>query len=110
MLVVDGSLFLPVAGRTPLHEQLAAWIDGPTSSGGTVAVPAGLWGDLLRDGVPPDRLVPAGSVAAVEADWTVTVGGATAGPPPTAAFGGGPAALMVSPGAGTGGAAPDPAD
>jgi putative peptide zinc metalloprotease protein len=106
VLVVTGALFLPVSGRTPPHQQLAAWIDGPASSGGTVAVPAGLWGDLLRDGVPPDRLVPVGSVAGAAADWTVTVGGATAGPPPTAAFGGGPAALMVSPGAGTGGSGP----
>ncbi|WP_448639880.1 hypothetical protein [Geodermatophilus sp. URMC 63] len=99
VVVGTGALFLPVSGQTPPHRQLAAWIEGPASAGGTVAVPAGLWGDLLRDGVPPDRLAR----AAAAADWTVTVGGATAGTPPVAAFGGGPAGLAVSPAPGSGG-------
>ncbi|MGY1830392.1 hypothetical protein ACI8AA_08190 [Geodermatophilus sp. SYSU D01180] len=105
VVVITGALFLPVSARTPPHQQLADWIAGPASSGGTVAVPAGLWGDLLRDGVPPDRLVRVGSPAAAEADWEVTVGGSTAGAPPAAALGGGPSVLVVGPGAGTGGAA-----
>jgi putative peptide zinc metalloprotease protein len=101
VLVVTGALFLPSAGRTPPHEQLAAWISGPSSSGGTVAVPTGLWGDLLRDGVPADRLVRVGSGSPREADWAVTVGVLPAGTPAVATFGGGPAGLTVLPGAGT---------
>jgi putative peptide zinc metalloprotease protein len=101
VLVVTGALFLPSAGQTPPHEQLAGWISGPSSSGGTVAVPAGLWGDLLRDGVPPDRLVWVGSGSPAEADWAVTVGAPPAGTPAAATFGGGPAGLTVLPGAET---------
>jgi putative peptide zinc metalloprotease protein len=66
-----------------------------------VAVPAGLWGDLLRDGVPPDRLVWVGSGSPAEADWAVTVGAPPAGTPAAATFGGGPAGLTVLPAAGT---------
>ncbi|RBY76746.1 hypothetical protein DQ238_16910 [Geodermatophilus sp. TF02-6] len=110
VLVVTGALFLPVSGRTPPHGQLGAWIGGPSSSGGTVAVPPGLWGDLLRDGVPPDRLVRVAPGSAEEADWTVTVGASAAGTPPVTAFGGGPALLTVRPGSGSATPGADPQD
>jgi putative peptide zinc metalloprotease protein len=99
VLVVAGALFLPSAGRVPPHGQLAAWIDGPGSTGGTVAVPAGLWGDLVRDGVQPGRLVRDPGDTQQQTDWVVTVGGDTEGTPATVVtFGAGPAALTVRPG------------
>ncbi|WP_448608091.1 hypothetical protein [Geodermatophilus sp. URMC 60] len=91
VLVVVGGLFLPsTAPRLPTAE-LAAWITGPSSQGGTVAVPASLWGDLVRDGVPPERLVHAGG----DANWTVEAGGPASEATAVARFGRGPA-LTVS--------------
>jgi putative peptide zinc metalloprotease protein len=99
VLVVTGALFLPVAGRTPPHQELATWIE-EAPPGDPVVVPAGLWGDLLRDGVPPDRLVLADPASAGARGWTVSVGPSPAGPPPVAVFGSGPTAVTVHPPAG----------
>ncbi len=78
VLVVVGALFLPSTSPTLQTAELAAWITGPSSQGGTVSVPAPLWGDLVRDGVPPERLVLEGS--GTPADWTVTTGESEPGP------------------------------
>jgi putative peptide zinc metalloprotease protein len=85
VLVVVGALFLPsTAPRLPTAD-LAAWITGPSSHGGTVAVPASLWGDLVRDGVPAERLVREG--AGAPADWTVGAGEPPPGATAVARFG-----------------------
>jgi putative peptide zinc metalloprotease protein len=95
VLTVVGALFLPVAAVVP-HAELAAWITGPSSAGGTVAVLPGLWGDLIRDGVPPDRLVLVAAPGSTSgAPWTVEVGDATRRAPASATFGTGEAALTV---------------
>jgi putative peptide zinc metalloprotease protein len=97
VLVVVGALFTPeTAPRLP-HAALAAWITGPTSGDGSVAVPAGLWGDLVRDGVPLGRLARADSTAAAAAHWEVVSGEPVPDATAVAAFGSGPAALTVRP-------------
>jgi putative peptide zinc metalloprotease protein len=93
VFAVVGALFLPPTVPVLPHAELAAWITGPSSEGGTVAVPASLWGDLVRDGVPPERLVRGGS--GDTADWTVGTGQSTPGATEVARFGQEPA-LMVS--------------
>jgi putative peptide zinc metalloprotease protein len=84
LLVVVGALFLPATASVPPHAALASWITAPDGPTGTVLVPAGLWGDLLRDGVPPSRLVRAGS--GTDADWTVVVGAPLPGAEAAATF------------------------
>ncbi|TQN43275.1 putative peptide zinc metalloprotease protein [Blastococcus colisei] len=93
LLILAGTLFLPVAAPVPPHAALASWISAPDGPTGTVAVPAGLWGDLVRNGVPPSRLVRAGTDA--DADWTVVVGAPGPGTQPAATFAGGGTALTV---------------
>ena len=93
VLVVVGAFFLPATAQKLPTADLAAWITGPSSQGGTVAVPASLWGDLVRDGVPPERLVRVGSGSA--ADWTVEMGRPAPGATAVASFGREPA-LTVS--------------
>ncbi|MFD2092378.1 hypothetical protein [Blastococcus deserti] len=98
VVTVVGALFLPVSAGGSPHAELAAWIRGPASAGGIVAVPPGLWGDLVRDGVPAERLVIAtapGSSAA--AHWTVEVGDASPRGDAPAGFGAGPTSLTVRP-------------
>jgi putative peptide zinc metalloprotease protein len=97
VVTVVGGLFLPVAAGGLPHRELAGWITGPASTGGTVAVPINLWGDLLRDGVPDDRLVLTAAPDAAAATWTVAVGddGGVSGA--AAGFGTGAAALTVRP-------------
>ncbi len=105
VLVVVGALFLPsTAPRLPTAD-LAAWITGPSSQGGTVAVPTSLWGDLVRDGVPPERLVRAG--LDTTADWTVGTGEPSPGATAVAHFGREPV-LTVSTSAPVPGPAPVP--
>ncbi|WP_456926776.1 hypothetical protein [Geodermatophilus sp. SYSU D00803] len=95
VLVVVGTLFQPGRAVPLPHAALAAWIQAPEADDGTVAVPAQLWGDLVKDGVAPDRLVHAGSAAADTADWAVAVGDTAAAESRVARFGTGPAALVV---------------
>jgi putative peptide zinc metalloprotease protein len=98
VLTMVGTFFLPAAAPVLPHAELAAWITDPAAPAGRLAVPPGLWGDLVRDGVPADRLVRATTPrAASVADWAVEVGGA--GPPvrALAGFGAGPTALTVVP-------------
>jgi putative peptide zinc metalloprotease protein len=95
LLVGVGALFVPTTAPRPPVAELAHWITGPASGGGAVAVPPELWGELLHDGVPPERLVSYGSGSAREAAWTVTVGGPGRAEPPEATFGSDPAALTV---------------
>ncbi len=95
VLVVVGMLFQPARAVLLPHAALAAWIQAPGAGHGTVSVPAQLWGDLVRDGVAPDRLARAGSAPAGTAEWTVEVGDTDAAEDPVARFGTGPTALVV---------------
>jgi hypothetical protein len=95
-LTVVGALFLPVAAAGSAHAQLADWITGPASAGGTFAVPPALWGDLVRDGVPAGRLVMPAGAGAAGAEWTVEVSGRPV-PGAVAGFGAGPRSLTVLP-------------
>ncbi|SNR78086.1 hypothetical protein [Blastococcus mobilis] len=97
LVVVVGALFLPAAAPRPPTEAVAAWITGPEAGGGTVAVPAALWGQLIRDGVPPDRLVLEGSASADAAAWWLGTGDRDTGASPTATFGAGGTAVTVHP-------------
>ncbi|WP_142025786.1 hypothetical protein [Blastococcus colisei] len=97
VVIVVGGLFLPVAAGGLPHRELAAWITGPASTGGTVAVPVRLWGDLLRDGVPEDRLVLTTAPDAAAAIWTVEVGDVGGVTGAAAGFGAGATSLTVLP-------------
>jgi hypothetical protein len=96
VLTIAAALFQPLSAPAPAHASLAGWITGPSADGGTVGVPDVLWGDLVRDGVPPNRLVLPADGSAGEAAWIVGVGG---GVRPDAAaevtFGRGADALVV---------------
>jgi putative peptide zinc metalloprotease protein len=95
VLVGVGALFTPATASRPPVTELAAWITSPSSGGSPVVVPPELWGELVRDGVPPDRLALARSGSVSDAAWTVTVGGPTTEARPAAAFGSGGTALTV---------------
>jgi putative peptide zinc metalloprotease protein len=98
VVTVVGALFLPVSAGGLPHAELAAWITGPSSAGGVFAVPPGLWGDLVRDGVPADRLVLAtGPGSSAAADWRVEVGDTPSRDGAPVGFGAGPMSLSVRP-------------
>jgi putative peptide zinc metalloprotease protein len=96
VLTVAASLFQPLSVPARAHASLAAWITDPSADRGTVGVPDALWGDLVRDGVPPNRLVLPGGSSAGDAAWIVGVGGGVrSGAPAEATFGRGGDALVV---------------
>jgi putative peptide zinc metalloprotease protein len=101
VVTVVGALFVPVQAPALPHTALAAWLQASAAPAGAVAVPAGLWGDLVRDGVPPGRLVRATGEAAGGADWVVTVGERQSGQQALVTFGTGATALSVVPSSGT---------
>jgi putative peptide zinc metalloprotease protein len=74
VLMGVGSLFAPDTASPPPVAELAAWITSPASDGRPVDVPPELWGDLLRNGVPAERLRLIGSGTGADAVWTVDVG------------------------------------
>jgi putative peptide zinc metalloprotease protein len=93
LLTVVGALLLPVSAPVPPHAALAAWITAPDAPPGTLLVPAGLWGDLVHDGVPAHRLVREGTGSAASAFWTVSA--ASPGAAAVRTFGEGSTALTV---------------
>src|SRR3954447_5137970 len=96
VLTIAASLFQPLGAPALAHASLAGWITGPSADGGTVAVPEALWGDLVRDGVPPNRLVLPADGVARDAAWIVGVGGGVRpGAPAEVTFGRGEDALVV---------------
>jgi putative peptide zinc metalloprotease protein len=99
VLVAVGALFLPATAPKLPTAHLAAWINGPSSGRGTVAVPASMWGQLVRDGVPAGRVTPEGSALAGTAAWTVGLAGGDAGDRSVATFGSGRTTLTVQPSA-----------
>ena len=96
VLMGVGSLFAPATESPPPVAELAAWITSPASSGRPVDVPPELWGDLLRNGVPAERLHLIGSGSGADAVWNVDVGGPASEARPAAAFGSGATVLTVS--------------
>jgi putative peptide zinc metalloprotease protein len=96
VLTIAASLFQPLSAPALAHASLAGWITGPSADGGTVGVPDALWGDLVRDGVPPNRLVLRADGSAGDAAWIVGVGGGVRpGAPAEVTFGRGTDALVV---------------
>jgi putative peptide zinc metalloprotease protein len=101
VLVVVGALLLPATAGHPEHRGLAAWLIDPASPARTLVVPPALWADLVRDGVPVDRLrLPedGSSSPLTPTDpepWTVTQGVPEPGPGLRVVFGSGPSALVV---------------
>jgi putative peptide zinc metalloprotease protein len=98
VVTIVGALFLPVSAPPLPHRQLAEWITGSSSAGGIVAVPEGLWGDLLRDDVPADRLVLTTTPGAfTRATWKAEVGDAAPAARSVTDFGVGPSSVSVVP-------------
>jgi putative peptide zinc metalloprotease protein len=77
------------------HADLAAWITAPTAPSTPLAVPAAVWGDLLRDGVSPDRIRLGESGDPPPDQWVVVSGLASSDPRAVAHFGSGVGALAV---------------
>jgi putative peptide zinc metalloprotease protein len=101
VLVVVGALLLPTRAVDPPHRGLAAWLTDPASPAETLTAPAAVWADLLRDGVPVDRLrLPGGEAPGRTSppdpgEWTVAVGAPGSGPSVRFVFGSGSSALTV---------------
>jgi putative peptide zinc metalloprotease protein len=95
MLTVVGALFVPLRAPTLPHTALAEWMTTPAAPTAPLAVPAELWGDLVREGVAPDRLHLGESVAGGAADWMVATGKIGTDPRAVARFGSGAGALTV---------------
>jgi hypothetical protein len=74
VVVVVGALLLPARAPDPVHRALADWLTDPASPARVLEVPPALWADLVRDGVPADRLHLAEAQTPSSAGWTVTVG------------------------------------
>jgi putative peptide zinc metalloprotease protein len=96
-VVLVGGLLVPVSAAPLPHAALAQWLAGPDAPAGTVAVPESLWGDLVRDGISPDRLARAGSPSAGDAALTVEVGSPPASGQPVVVFGAGGTSVTVQP-------------
>jgi len=90
-----GGLFMPASTPVLPHADLAAWITAPAAPSTPLSVPAAVWGDLLRDGVPPDRIRLGGSGDPRPDEWTVVSGSASSDPRAVAHFGSGAGALTV---------------
>jgi putative peptide zinc metalloprotease protein len=95
LLTLAGALFLPLRAPELPHAALAGWLTGPGVPAGRVAVPAGLWGDLVRDGVPADRLVRNGGPG--DGAELLVAPGRPASGAAVAVFGSGSTALVVEP-------------
>jgi putative peptide zinc metalloprotease protein len=95
VLTCVGGLFAP--GSTPPvpHGELAAWITSPAAPSTPLVVPAVVWGDLLRDGVPLDRVRLGEPEDAEAAEWAVVSGRVASDPRAVVQFGSGAGALTV---------------
>ena len=90
-----GGLFMPASTPALPHADLAAWITAPAAPSTPLSVPAAVWGDLLRDGVPPDRIRLDESGDPAPDQWVVVSGRASSDPRAVAHFGSGAGALDV---------------
>jgi putative peptide zinc metalloprotease protein len=73
VLAVAGALFLPAHAPELPHRALAQWLTTPGAPS-VVAVSPPVWADLVRDGVPSDRLQVAASGSEGSGEWFVAVG------------------------------------
>jgi putative peptide zinc metalloprotease protein len=105
LVTVVGGLLMPPSAPALPHAALADWITTPAAPSASLAVPALLWGDLVRDGVPRERLHIAEAGGAGAADWGVATGEVGPDPRVVARFGSGADALTVLGPAGGGTAA-----
>ena len=62
LALVAPSIELPQTNSDPGHAALAAWLGSATDPRTTVTVPAGTWSNLVRQGVPPERLTSDGAL------------------------------------------------
>jgi putative peptide zinc metalloprotease protein len=90
-----GGLFMPASTPASPHADLAAWITAPAAPSTPLSVPAVVWGDLLRDGVPPDRIRLDESGDPSPDQWAVVSGRTSSDPRAVAHFGSGAGALTV---------------
>ncbi|SDG90646.1 Pls/PosA family non-ribosomal peptide synthetase [Pseudonocardia oroxyli] len=63
LAVVTLTVDLRPAAADPGHRALAAWLATATDPSTGVAVPAGTWSNLVRGGIPAERLDPGGPLA-----------------------------------------------
>jgi putative peptide zinc metalloprotease protein len=95
VVVVVGALFLPARAPVPVHAELADWLTDTGSPVSSLTVPPVLWADLVRDGVPAERLRSTeGGVPHLQA-WTVAPGVPEPGQRVRAVFGSGASTLTV---------------
>jgi hypothetical protein len=97
LVVVIGAMFLPPRAPDLPHHALAQWITGPGAVAPVLTAPATVWADLVRNGVPADRLAPAGDGSSVGSRWEIAVGERPAGAREAVVFGSGDEALTVIP-------------
>lgn len=95
VIVVVGALFLPARAPDLPDEELAAWMTDPASPVTTLAVPLPLWAELVREGVPPDRLRLTATGSSGQAGWSVVVGEPGPDPRTRVVFGSGGDSLAV---------------
>ncbi|WP_138734821.1 hypothetical protein [Modestobacter excelsi] len=95
VMVVVGALFLPTTAPALPHAQVADVLTDPASPVAAVAAPLPLWADLVRDGVPADRLQPSDTAAADATDWEIVVGEQESGPRERVVIGSGDTRLTV---------------
>ena len=93
VLAVAGALFLPAHASEPPHRALAQWLTTPGAPS-VVAVSPPVWADLVRDGVPSDRLHLAASGSESPGEWAIAVG-KSEGPRVLGVFGSADDALTV---------------
>lgn len=95
VVTVVGALFVPPTAPTTPHAALAAWMSTPGAPTEPLAVPAGVWGDLLRDGVSARRLRLQDTGNTGVGAWAVLRGSRGGHDRAVARFGSGPEALTV---------------
>ena len=95
LVTVVGGLFAPPEAAPLPHAALASWLTGPSAPAAPVVVPAELWGDLVHDGVPPDRVHVLPPAQEAAAGWVVTIGDVPKDSRTSAQFGDGDDRLTV---------------
>jgi putative peptide zinc metalloprotease protein len=95
LVVVVGTLFLPPRAPDLPYQALAQWITGPGADVPAISTPVTVWSELLRDGVPGNRLVAGTAGSSAGSGWEVVVGERSGEPRQTIVFGSGDEALTV---------------